>query len=96
MSVVERHRVAMRDYERLCAMYDASGADDITGSWLADEKLFDLMRNPSKKNAAYLYESLIDRIYQFGFENNISWDSSCEETMEIFERHGCTNLCIIR
>lgn len=89
MTITKRYNTAKEDYETLLRLYDASGADDITGSWLADEKLFDLLENPCKKEAADIYESLIQRVYDAGFEDGIEWDSDCEKTMEIFERHDC-------
>lgn len=90
MTITERYNTARKDYNTLIRLYDASGADDITGGWVADEKLFDLLENPCKKTASEIYESLILRCYTSGFEGGIDWDEDCPTTMDIFERHCCS------
>lgn len=92
MTITERYKTAQKDYNTLLRLYNSSGADDITGGWVADERLFELLENPCKKVAAEIYESLILRCYTCGFEEGTDWDSDCSITMDIFERHCCAEL----
>lgn len=91
MSITKDYLEARKDYEYLCRHHGDS-PDDITGGWLADEKLFDLLKNPCKKQAWHIYSSLILRSYEFGFEGGIVPDMDDSETVAIYERHYCKDL----
>lgn len=84
---MSRYEIARRDYERLRVLHDNRHAEDLGGGWVEGEKLFELLQNPTKKEAAIIYESLITRCATSGFEG-APVNQDIPEVMEIFERHN--------
>lgn len=89
---MKRYEEAKADYEFLKEHHGAD-CNDLTGGYVADEKYFELLRNPSKKNAYEHYCSLITYFSQVGFEPSNSTNSGDqpnfdnEKVCEIFRRN---------
>ncbi len=86
-----RYEQAKADYEFLKKHHGAD-CNDITGGYVADEKYFELLRNPSKKNAYEHYCGLISHYATCGSENHHTNagdqpDFDNEEVCEIFRRN---------
>jgi hypothetical protein len=77
---------ARKDYEFLVAHHGGHAAD-LTGGWVEGDKLFDLLENPTKKEAAFIYESLITYSGEAGFEGGVPVDSGNDEVLAVYERH---------
>lgn len=88
---MKRYEQAKADYEFLKEHHGAD-CNDLTGGYVADEQYFELLRNPSKKNAYHHYCALISHYATCGSE---SYDSNSgnepnfdnEKVCEIFRRN---------
>ena len=92
--MTKRYKQARKDYEFLIDHHQAD-INDITGGFTLDDHCLQLMKNPTKAQAAKLYEDLIMYSFDLGFEqdgygnrNRLEPDLENEQVREIYERYG--------
>lgn len=90
MGIKDRYNQARKDFEYLIAHHEGYPYD-MTGGFVEGDKFIDLMKNPTKANASYIYESLIEYSGQVGFEKSgeitVKPDMDDDEVCAIYERH---------
>ena len=89
---MKRYEQAKKDYEYLVA-HHGNHVNDLTGGYVADEAYFELLQNPSKKNAYQHYCSLITHFADSGVEDmnhgvmGVQPDFEDKEVCNIFRRN---------
>lgn len=88
---MKRYEQAKADYEFLVE-HHGEDCSDLTGGYVADDEYFELLRNPTKKNAYYHYCRLISHYASCGYEDGTSSkgsrpDFDNEEVCEVFRRN---------
>lgn len=89
---MQRYLQAKKDYEYLVE-HHGSGCNDLTGGYVADEAYFELLRNPTKKNAYHHYCNLISYFAYAGYEKDSHSNKGSEpdfgddEVCNIFRRN---------
>ena len=89
--MTKRYQQAREDYEFLREHHDGD-VNDLTGGFGIDVHCFELLKNPTKTQAAKLYENLVEHSFYAGFEidgnGSRDVDLENEQVREIYERHG--------
>ena len=68
MTITESYKQAKADYEFLKRHHGGQDCNDLTGGYVADEAYFELLANPTKKNAYLHYCALISHYAGAGYE----------------------------
>lgn len=76
-----------KDYEFLVS-HHGGHAEDLTGGWVEGDKLFQLLENPTKKEAGNIYWSLITYSATAGFEGSVQPDRYNDEVKALYEKYG--------
>ncbi len=82
------------DYYRLKELCNNQDVPDYCGAWCSNHHMTLLLDNPSKRTAASLFSSLIDRYYSCGHEQDLDSEGNKpinlmnSEIHEILVRNG--------
>lgn len=90
----KRYQQARKDYESLVAHHGNYDVDDLTGGFVSDDHFWEILRKPTKTEAAKKYEALIHYSFYAGFGDGgqgciYEPDLENEQVREIYERYGC-------
>ncbi len=92
--MARKYKEVKEDYYRLKELCDGQDVPDYCGAWCNNDNMTMLLDDPSKKTAAYLFSSLIDRYFTSGHDQDLDYqgtkpiDLMNSEIHEILVRNG--------